>query len=314
MKNNIRYGLLCMLPFLIGGNLQATLLAYEGFDSSVYDTGASDTGADYATDSLSGQGTGSGSGFSSNWGAATTDGLALGDYWLNSDDSVSAAYYRASTGQTSYTDGASASLETTSGQATFTGDGTRVSLQRFATTGLSASSSLYFSALVTLDASSSGILFGAASVPNSGNDRPFQFGFNSSGNLTAVGWSSNSEPGSEITSATSYGAGTYLLVAKLINSGDDLELWVNPLLGNEAGSGAADLTIAGGGFFVPNNSSFSIDGITIDATGPGSVSLDEIRMGTTWDDVTPSAIPEASTLMLSVLAAASVFLGIRRRR
>ncbi len=305
MKNIIRLLPLTLLPLSMATNLHATLLAYEGFDSSVHNTTAG-----FATDNLSGQGTGSGSNFTGNWGAATTDGQALGDYWLNTDTSSATAYYSASTGQASYTDGSSNSLSTTSGQATFTGDGTRVSLQRFTTTGVNVSDPFYFSALVTLDASasSSGILFGAASF-GSGNPRPFQFGFTSNNELTAVGYTSNSTPGSAITGATSYGAGTYLLVAKL-TQGDDLDLWVNPLLANEAGSGAADLSIAGGSFFVPGNGSWSIEGMTIDAAGSGSVTLDELRMGTTWDDV--SAIPEPSTLMIPVLAFIS--LGMIRRR
>jgi hypothetical protein len=286
-------------------NLHATLLAYEGFDSSVYTT----TGG-FASDNLSGQGTGSGSGFTGDWGAPTTDGQALGDYWLNSDDSTADAYYRASTGQASYTDANSQSLLTTSGQATFTGDGTQVSLQRFASTGTSFSDSLYFSVLVTLDASSSGILFGgAATTTTSSSDRPFQFGFTSSGNLTAMGYSSTSTPATPLTSATSYTAGTYLLVAK-VTSGDNLDLWLNPLLGDESGSGAADLSITGG--FYVTGSTWSIDGITIDAAGSGSVTLDELRMGTTWEDVTASTIPEPSTLMIPVLAFLS--LGMIRRR
>jgi hypothetical protein len=304
MKNIIRLLPVGLLPFCMATNLQAEVLAYEGFDSSVYTT----TGG-FASDNLSGQGTGSGSGFTSDWGAPTTDGETLGDYWMNSDGSSEDAYFSASTGQASYTDANSQSLSTTSGQATFTGDGTEVSLQRFTTTGVSFSDSLYISALVTLDSSSAGILFGAAAVTTgSSSDRPFQFGFTSDGYLTATGYSTSGTVTS--TSSSTTGTGTYLLVAK-ITSGDNLELWLNPLLGDESGSGTADLTISGASFYV-TGTTWSIDGLTIDATGEGSVTIDEIRIGTTWEDVTTSVIPEPSTLFIPALTLFS--LGMIRRR
>jgi hypothetical protein len=285
-------------------NLQAEVLAYEGFDSSVYTDGTN----------LSGQGSGSGTGFTGDWGAPTTDG---GDYWLNTDTTSATAYYEASTGQASYTDANSQSLSTTSGQATFTGDGTEVSLQRFATTGVYASEPLYFSVLITLSdsASSSGILIGAAS--SSSSSRQFQFGFTSDNELTAMGmgWNSTSTATDPDAGDVSYSAGTYLLVAKLTNgasSTDTLELWINPLLGDESGSGTADFILSGGEFFVSNNGSWSIDGITIDVDGEGSVTIDELYMGTSWEDVTPSAIPEPSTLFIPALTFFS--LGMIRRR
>jgi|GEM_PF-1908491 len=297
---NTRIGMalvLCTLPFAVS---RATLLAYDGFDSDTYLTGSDGTGADYPADNLSGQGAGAGSGFTSTWGAPITDGQALGDHWLNTDDSASGSYYRASTGQNSYTDGNSESLQTTDGQAVFSGNGTRVSLQQFTSSGSDAPAVLYMSALVTLDGSATDVSFGFASAPDSGNPRPFTFGFNSSGNLTAAGWDEQSA-----TSSGTYGVGTYLLVARAAEttgSGDTLDVWLNPLLGDESGSGAATVSISGGGFYVDGSSTWSIDGLVVDSQGTGSVTLDELRVGETFNDVTPSAIPEPSTLMLSALA------------
>ncbi|MDF3128940.1 hypothetical protein P0Y35_07015 [Kiritimatiellaeota bacterium B1221] len=321
MKKTSHLLLLSALFLSVGNLLQADLLAYEGFDSSVYNTTAG-----FANNNLSGQGIGSGSGFTVDWGAATSDGETLGGsagtipYWLNTNNSSASAYYSASTGQASYTDGNSQTLATTAGQSTFTGDGTRVSLQRFTSTGTSAPNVLYLSALVTLDGSATDLSIGFASVNTGSNDdRPFSFGFNVDNELTTVGWgsgTSNSTPGGAISSVSSYGAGTYLLVAKITNSGgagDTLDLWLDPLLGNEAGSGSAELTVTGGGFFVGSNSSWSVDGLVLDSSGTGSVSVDELRVGTTWDDVTPTAVPEASTLVLSMLSLVTI-IGLRSSR
>lgn len=303
MKHKIYLTFFSTLSLLFGITLQASILAYEGFDSSNYASGLSGTGADFATDNLVGQGAGMGSGFTSNWGGPSTDGQALGDYWLNSNASSSSAYYRASTGQATYTDGSGKTLETTSGQSTFTGDGTRVSLQQFTSTGTNAPPELYISTLVTLDGSATDLSFGSAFLSSTGgNPRPFNFGFTSSGNLNINAWTSGSSSVSG-TSAGTYAAGTYLLVARVAQStgsGDTLDVWVNPLLENELGSGAADLSVNGGGFYV-QGSTWSMDGLTVDSAGSGSASFDELRVGTTFSDVTP-VIPEPSTLLLSMIS------------
>nr|MDA3873609.1 hypothetical protein [Kiritimatiellia bacterium] len=239
----------------------------------------------------------------SNWGGATTDGQDQGDFWLNSDTSAAGSYYRATTGQATYTDGNGQSLVNTPGQSVFTGDGTRVSLQQFTTSGIQAPPQLYISTLVTLEAGSPDILFGlASSSTGTSADRPFQFGFTGGNTLTAVGWDGINS--SSTVTGSIYGPGTYLLVARAAETtgdGDTLDIWVNPLLGDEVGSGAATLSLSGGGFYVDLASTWSIDGFVVDSQGTGSITFDEIRVGESFADVTP-AIPEPSTLVLSLVS------------
>jgi hypothetical protein len=93
-------------------------------------------------------------------------------------------------------------------------------------------------------------------------------------------------------------------------NGDSANLYINPTPGSS--EPAPQLTVTAGtnltlgttpgikSFFVRNNS-----------VEPDALLIDELRIGDTWEDVTP-AVPEPTTVTLVLLAAAGLCLGRRR--
>lgn len=113
------------------------------------------------------------------------------------------------------------------------------------------------------------------------------------------------------TSVALAAATTYYVLYKAEYNGTgqmtNFDLWLNPdSLTSEAVSGAADLTYSGaigfGGF-----GGFSINKDNL--AGGFNPIYDEIRVGTTWDSISP--IPEPGTLALVALGVLALF---RRRR
>lgn len=106
-------------------------------------------------------------------------------------------------------------------------------------------------------------------------------------------------------------ATTFLLVGKIDYSSsgaDTVSLWVNPLTSVEAGAGAAaavntglNLTSLGAVYIYQSATAFNI-------------TVDEVRFGTSWGEVTPglAAIPEPGVLTL--LGSAGLLLLVLRRR
>ena len=290
----------------------AALLAYEGFGSG-YNVGAGATTRDYPTDHLSGQGSGTGTGFTSGWVKDPTYASGSNVYWLDDGGTASASgYTRADGGQASYS-----TLSTTAGQATYQTDAGlpgRVSYQRNFTTGVSAPTSIFLSTLVTIDGSG-GVSLGFMTT-NGTDNRPFQFGINQAGNLFARG----NGAANMVTGSTVYGAGTYFLVAQIQNGStndDTIRVWVNPSLD---GLGSADFVFNGTtsagmpNFYVSENGSYQTRGVVLDFISnglvAGSTSVDEIRIGTTLQDV--GVIPEPASALL--LIAGGCLSGLRRRR
>ena len=93
-------------------------------------------------------------------------------------------------------------------------------------------------------------------------------------------------------------------------NGDSASLFLNPTPGSS--EPAAQLTVTGGtpltlntgikSFFVRNNS-----------VEPDALLIDELRIGTTWEDVTPSSVPEPATGLILGVATLGLIL-IRRFR
>jgi hypothetical protein len=103
------------------------------------------------------------------------------------------------------------------------------------------------------------------------------------------------------SNVTVVGQTVFLVLRAQFNAGNDLfTLYINPVPGgSEPAAGV-----------VKNNSNMStVAGLTLYSTG--AFSIDELRLGETFADVTP-AIPEPASALLALCAALSV-IGARRR-
>jgi hypothetical protein len=113
--------------------------------------------------------------------------------------------------------------------------------------------------------------------------------------------------------STGANAETVFVVLKYLfdaTNGDSASLWINPTPGSS--EPAAQLTVSAGtnltlgtpagikSFFVRNNS-----------VEPDALLIDELRVGETWEDVTP-AVPEPATGILAIAALCCAMLGRRR--
>lgn len=140
-------------------------------------------------------------------------------------------------------------------------------------------------------------------------------------NVYHIGTGMNSGTGAgnvQFDNATSYLAGQTVLVVGsyefVVGSNNDIaRMWINPgVLDFGAGSPpAATLTSAPGGTIADSFASLLTFNLrNVNTVGAPNVQFDELRVGTTWADVTP--VPEPSSLALGGLAA--VALGCFRRR
>ena len=94
------------------------------------------------------------------------------------------------------------------------------------------------------------------------------------------------------------------------NAADDVaRLYVNPIPGTPEGANLAAVTTPAGIADVTNNQiqSFFLRNNSVE---PASTIVDNLRVGTTWEDVTP--VPEPS--MLGLVAVGTALLGLRRPR
>jgi PEP-CTERM motif len=103
---------------------------------------------------------------------------------------------------------------------------------------------------------------------------------------------------------------SYFMVVKLDTTAKTLDFWLNPTAGAVSpGTSTLSLTTAQ----LPT-ASIVVNSIGLLGGGSGGATYDEIRVGTTWADVSPSAIPEPSSY---AALAGGALLGaalLRRRR
>jgi hypothetical protein len=106
----------------------------------------------------------------------------------------------------------------------------------------------------------------------------------------------------------------FLVLSYTFNSGtsDDVaKLWVNPIPGTLEGANIPKVTTTAGALDVINNQiqSFFLRNNSVE---PSGTQIDDLRVGTTWEDVTP-AVPEPATSAILGLGMLS-FISWRRMR
>ena len=303
MKNAL---LSCGLLFTLASvsSVSATLVAYEGFNYAI------------ATDGLAGQS--GGTGFSGAWNDTANDG-----------DIVASAL--------SYTDGGGRMLVTSGNMARMEGNaaGNAVNFRLLDTTTYSSSSTLYLSFLgqkvasntgTPLDSRAVNLALFNGTVAGTGTENisvghgtnfpvggPYNWGHfwgGNGGNGTGAGTV-------DTYSSVSAQTAVFAVLKIELNLGggalDQFTFYLNPSLNSESGNTPSATTISTQDRGATMNaivSQFRPFGGNTNVNGTGILSLDEIRLGTTWGDVTPFIVPEPSTAALGGLAA----LGLLRRR
>jgi hypothetical protein len=227
-------------------------------------------------------------------------------------------YHRAEDSQFSYVDANNRSLVTTAGQVNLFRDSSSSTsgkqIARALNIGTSLPETMYVSMLTQV--SSGAELNVQLTSSNLASDhRPFLFGINDTGNPYVIG---TQVSGSTVTetivtnnAVTVDPTQPHLLVAKISNNGttlDSIELFVDPLLDNEALNSPL-VTHAGGNFYVGSNAAWTIRDVFFDNLNPSgnmSVIMDEFRIGSTWESVTPNveaaAVPEPGSLAIFAVA------------
>lgn len=315
------------LCLIAASPLKGALLAYEGFDSSVYNAVAGPTGgyrdpsagpsdALFYDDDTTRNNSGSGSvevgqgpavlGFSGNWG-----------YTANLSPSV---YARLQNSQLSYS-----GLTTTTGQLNLfrssSSSGSGKGFVRDLNVGPSTvfTQTLYISGLLQRTEGTSFSL--SMSSTDGSTDRAFSMSIAGDGITTLTGSGTTGlVSGSSVVGVDS----PIYFILKLENSvadggtsttsGDRMSLYINPNLADEGSNSAAmvlDSTTAD--FFVTGNGGWTLGdfriGSNVGAVGQ-SVIFDEFKIATEWADLL--TVPEPSTSVLG--AAALLAVCMRRRR
>lgn len=124
------------------------------------------------------------------------------------------------------------------------------------------------------------------------------------GNRNGVVWSSDLQAGE-----------TYFLVGSFVESSSAASsLWIDPALGLSSPPATSLVSDSGenGGF---GDNSVSTFVLTSNPGLPNSgLDVDEVRVGTSWQDVTPAVVPEPSTLALLGIGLIGMVVGSRRGR
>jgi hypothetical protein len=279
------------------GPARATLLAYEPFlaggASANPAAGQYTNAVPYPADQLLGQG-------------PAAMGFSTGSTWTNNSGSGynASVYYRTEAGQGGYTDGSGYQLVTAAGQLNLQrNSGTSSDSDKNAVRTLALGGNLpgvmYISFLASMTAGDH-VRLSSGATDGSSTQR-FFFGASTTRNPFVTGWT-----GSAYTNVVNSGIAIttntmHLFVARIRDNGDavndEIALYLDPSLASEGlNTPAAELTL--GNFYVANDAGWTlvdayIRGRAIDT--PSSVLVDEIRIGTTWADVTPYTVPEPGT-------------------
>ena len=320
---------LCLFS-LAAAPVHAALLAYDGFDSTVYNAVASGSGGGYKNPSV---GPSDALFYDNDTIFENADGVTsfevgqngpvhgFSGAWRYHTNISSSVYPRLETSQLSY----GGLTPTTPGQLNLFrsfGSGATKSFSRDLNVGASSNfgSTLYIGGLIQRTSDTTFSL--AFTTTDGASIRNFAMFIGADGSAAMTG-----ENATGVTSAAgAWGVGTpEFFVLKLENSvldggasptnGDRMSLYINPDLANEAANDAA-IVIGddNSSFFVTDNPDWSLGTMTI---GSGlsavdqSVIFDEFKIGTEWSDML-ATIPEPSSSLL--LAGFLLMVCGRRKR
>jgi len=307
-----RYSLPLVTAIIFSGSASGALLLEDGFAAGGATPGAgqyqsspaSTNGTD--NDGLIGQGPGL-TGFTSglNWspGGGTQGQYANVVYPRVNDSGLD---YAAGLDQLITSDGSAEIFR--SSTSSNTGDKGASRLTNLAGQAL-PNEGIYVSALFQFTAGTGGGIALTQGLAET-NERDLVLGIDATGNAFV-------REGANLHTATGVlAAGTnHMLVARFFEN-NLADLWINPVdLTSEGGNMPAldNVTIS----YVGNNATYSLDQMKLlAATSQGSSFIfDEVRVGTSWDDVTPTtAIPEPSTFALATLGLLGLIGFTRRKR
>jgi PEP-CTERM motif len=166
------------------------------------------------------------------------------------------------------------------------------------------SGTIWFSGLVQSNNSGSGFV-GLNLIDSSNNNGALGFGqrFNQA-NLDLYGDRTN---GAQQQSSGISSSSLSFVAAEINLSAGTVTWYVNP---TGLGSGSAPT----GSSFTGSTTFSSFTAIGVGLRGNTSANFDEIRIGTTWQDVSPTAVPEPSTYASIAGAGILGFALLRRRR
>jgi len=251
--------------------------------------------------------------------------------WKSDSAFASSVYAKAENSQLTYKDDAGWMLRTSPGQMNFSRD-----------TGSSSAGFKYWSRDLNLDTSLPDVLYASMLVEatpgipfwwrsastDGGEYRRFGFDVSAGGNLSVIGV--QEVGGTVSTTVGSLAADEpHLIVMRFENNvnpsvgsstseGDQMKIWVDPLLGSEGNPDAILSTAANRmHWYVADNPSWTLGYFEFraDPAGGEGVILDEFRIGETWESVTAYVVPEPTNLLIwSLLAGLGVGLGWRRRK
>ncbi len=181
--------------------------------------------------------------------------------------------------------------------------------------GVSGTNTYYISLMMQVSTVASNN-YRAFELESQFNNRNFQFG--AAADTDSINWGMRVTTATttyltNVSAVTAVTNETVFAVLKLRYSSaandDAVDLWVNPSdLSSEAGS-TNFVTISGFDFL--HNSAKNI--VFSSYSGTGTASWDEMRVGSTWADVTP--VPEPSTVaLLGLTGIAAIAYRIRRNR
>ena len=294
---------------LTAGSASAALLVYDGFEAGGATPGAGQYQSEpgFPDDRLNNQ------------GPARTGFVGS---WADQGAVAATVYPRVNSSGLTWTSVAGQVLDTTVGSAEIFRSGSiggsQIKQSARDTDSIAVGQSFYVSSLLEFNAGTESTLRFKVGQGQTGGPRDHFIGFNSSGQLIAGTDNTFGDSGLDLFAADT----THLIVAMFNDGGQGnrtVDVWVNPA--DLLAPGAADYTFSANHFQGHNLSGVELETQTGQGVVNPSMIFDEIRLGQTFQDVTPfstaptdngdaPAVPEPASAALLAMGT----LALLRRR